>query len=80
MKFSELSGKEIVHVGNGKRLGVIGQMDLVFDEQTGEIRSFIIPSSSFFSFRKQKKETIIHWSQIRTVGQDFILVDTHLTL
>lgn len=80
MKFSELSGKEIVHIENGKRLGVLGQMDLVFDEHTGEIQSFILPSSSFFSFRKQKKETIIYWSQIKTIGQDIILVDNRSTL
>jgi len=75
MKFSEFSGKEIVHIGNGKRLGVLGQLDLVFDEHTGEIHSFVIPRSSFFSFRKQKKETVIHWSQIKTIGPDIILVD-----
>lgn len=80
MKFSELSGKEIVHVGNGKRLGVLGQMDLVFDEDTGDIQSFIIPESSFFSLRKQKKETVIYWSQIKTIGKDIILVDNRPTL
>jgi len=80
MKFSELSGKEIVHIENGKRLGVLGQMDLVFDEHTGEILSFIIPAGSFLSFRKSKKATIIHWSQIKTIGQDFILVENRSTL
>lgn len=80
MKFSEFSGKEIVHIENGKRLGVLGQMDLVFDEHTGEIHSVIIPRSSFLPFRKQKKETIIYWTQIKTIGPDIILVDNRSNL
>lgn len=75
MKLSELSGKEIVHVVNGKRLGVLGQTDLVFDENTGEIQALIIPEGSPFLKRKQKKGTTIYWSQIKTIGKDIILVD-----
>lgn len=75
MKLSELSGKEIVHIVSGKRLGVLGQTDLVFDENTGEIKALIILEGSPFAIRKQKKETTIHWSQIKTIGKDIILVD-----
>lgn len=75
MKLSELSGKEIVHVNDGKRLGVLGQTDLVFNEKTGEIQALIIPEGNIFSFRKQKKETTLYWSQIKTIGKDIILVD-----
>lgn len=75
MKLSELSGKEIVHVVSGKRLGVLGQTDLVFDKHTGEIKALIIPEGSPFSIRKQRKETTLYWSQIKTIGKDIILVD-----
>lgn len=75
MRLSELSGKEIVHIVDGKRLGVLGQTDLVFDEKTGEIQALLIPEGPAFSIRKQKKEITIYWKQIKTVGRDIILVD-----
>ena len=75
MKLSELNGKEIVHVSTGKSLGVLGETDLIFDENTGDIQAIIIPESSFFSIRKQKKTTTIYWSQIITLGKHIILVD-----
>ncbi len=75
MRLSELSRKEIVHIESGKRLGFLGQTDLVFDENTGEIQAFVVSDRSTFSIRKQKKKTTIYWSQIKTIGKDIILVD-----
>lgn len=75
MRLSELSGKEIVHIANGQRLGVLGHTDLLFNQETGEIEALLIPDGGFFSLRKQKAETKIYWSQIKTVGKDMILVE-----
>ena len=75
MRYSELSGKEIVHMGDGKRLGVLGQTDLLFNEVTGEVKALIIPEGRILPFRKQKKETTIYWEQIKTIGRDMVLVD-----
>ncbi|RBW69893.1 YlmC/YmxH family sporulation protein [Bacillus taeanensis] len=74
MRISELSGKEIIHLETGKRLGVVGHTDLLFNEETGEVESLIIPHGSIVSWGKGKKETIIDWKDIETIGQDMILI------
>lgn len=75
MRYSELTGKEIVHMKDGKRLGVLGQTDLLFNECTGEVKAIIIPKGNLFSLRKRNKEAMIYWDEIKTIGSDLILVE-----
>ncbi|GAA0434974.1 MAG: YlmC/YmxH family sporulation protein [Bacillota bacterium] len=76
MRYKDISGKEIVNVNEGSRLGILGQTDLEINETTGQIESFIIPNYKWFGLKKEGEETKIRWSAIKKVGEDMIIIDT----
>lgn len=76
MRLIELTGKEIVNLYNGARLGVVGESDLAIDTETGRIRSIILPrKSNLLSFWVEKQQLIIPWEAVRKVGKEVIIVD-----
>ena len=75
MRLSDLQNKDIVNVNNGKNIGNI--IDVRIDEETGNIKSFIIePNGNFFKFLRtsDKLDTEINWHSITKIGEDVILV------
>ncbi|MDC3414091.1 YlmC/YmxH family sporulation protein [Aquibacillus sp. 3ASR75-11] len=76
MRFRDLSGKEIVDVRSGSRLGVLGQTDLEIDERTGQIKSFVIPNYKWFGMKKEgESNQRIYWKDIKKVGEDMIIIE-----
>ncbi|MFB5660515.1 YlmC/YmxH family sporulation protein [Alteribacillus sp. HJP-4] len=75
MRLSEISRKEVLDVRLGERLGSPGTADLVFDETSGKIEAFIFPAAAVPFRKKQAKEWTIPWSDIRRVGEDYIIID-----
>lgn len=75
MRFSEISGKEIVNVTHGTRLGILGQTDLEINEKTGQIESFIIPSYKWFGLKKEGVNARIRWQAIKKIGEDMIMIE-----
>lgn len=72
MRFSHFSGKEIIDINSGERLGVIGQSDLLIDPYTGQIESILLPIGRFFS--KHKEEIVIPWRAVRKIGSEMVIV------
>lgn len=75
MRYSEFSGKEIIDLDNGERMGMLGQSDLVIHSETGKIDSIILPGNSFLGWGKKKSDVMIPWKAIRKVGPDMIIVE-----
>jgi YlmC/YmxH family sporulation protein len=75
MRLSEMSGKEIVDVKRAERLGILGHTDLEINENTGEIRSLIIPSLKWFGFKKEGSDIRVPWNHIKKIGTDMIIID-----
>ncbi|WP_100404439.1 YlmC/YmxH family sporulation protein [Bacillus solitudinis] len=75
MRLSEISNKEIIDFQKGERLGILGQTDLLINEETGEIEAFMIPTMKWFGFGKKEKEVTVYWDQIKKIGQDMIIID-----
>lgn len=75
MRYKDISGKEIVNVNHGSRLGILGQTDLEINERTGQIESFIIPNYKWFGLKKEGAETKIRWSSISKIGEDMIMIE-----
>lgn len=75
MRFSDLNGKEIIDVNSGERLGVVGNIDLVINPDTGKIEALLLPQGSLFILGKQKEEIYISWKSIRKIGSDMIIVE-----
>lgn len=73
MKISELQSKDVVNVGNGRKLGKI--YDLELDLRKGRIRSLIIPGESrLFGWVSHGQDWVIPWHRIVKIGSDVILV------
>lgn len=75
MRLSQLSGKEIIDLENGERMGMVGQADLVINENSGLIESMILPSTSFLGISKKREEIIIPWHAIRKVGPEMMIIE-----
>lgn len=76
MRLSKLYGKEIVTLPDCERLGYLGDCDMLIDNETGKIKSLIIPENKgFFNFFIEKKYLEIPWERIKKVGSDMIIID-----
>ena len=74
VKISELRNRDVVNIADGKRLGVICDLDLDLDN--GRILAIIVPCTSrFFNFFGGGRDYIISWENIVKIGVDTILVD-----
>ncbi len=76
VRYKDISGKEIVNINQGSRLGILGQTDLEINEKTGKIESFIIPNYKWFGLKKEGEETRIRWSSIKKIGEDMIMIES----
>ncbi|UWG98563.1 YlmC/YmxH family sporulation protein [Dehalobacter sp. DCM] len=80
MLLSELSGKEIVNLHDGAKLGLIGDSDIKITAE-GKIEAIIIASRSgggrFFSKNTEREGSlvVIPWKAIKKVGTEVIIVD-----
>ena len=77
MRLSQLSGKELIDIEKGRKLGVLGQTDLLFDEKTGLLKELIIPKSSWMGLKRKEQEITIPWERIETIGRDMIILQNH---
>lgn len=76
MRVSELSGKEVINLGDGGRLGVIDDCELSFDARTGQIDALLLPAkSSLFRFFENNRGTIVPWDAIKRIGDEVVIVD-----
>ena len=76
MRLSELSGKEIVNLMDGARLGVVGNADLAINPSTGKIEKLLIPvGRGYFSMFRDAGVLEIPWSAIKRIGDDLIIVE-----
>lgn len=70
---SEFQMKEVVNVGDGKRLGSITDFDI--NLMTGKIEAIIISGQGkVLGFFGKDEDIVIPWKNIVKVGADVILV------
>ncbi len=74
MKLSELRCKEVICVGDGRRLGFVCDAEVELPE--GCIRTIIVPGPCrFLGLWGRKDDYCIPWCAIKRIGPDIILVD-----
>lgn len=74
IKISDLRMREIVNVQDGRRLGLIKDIDL--DLENGRIQAIILAGSSrMLGFFGRDEEIIVPWEKIVKIGVDVILVE-----
>ena len=77
VKISELRTREIVNVADGRRLGVIKDIDI--DLENGRINALILPGTGrILGFWGKEDDFIVPWNKIVKIGMDVILVEINL--
>ena len=71
----EIRNKEVINIFDGKSLGYV--CDIEINLQAGTIDGIVLPGSRgiFNLFGKGEEDIVIKWSDVKTVGEDVILVD-----
>jgi YlmC/YmxH family sporulation protein len=76
IKVSELRDMEVINIQDGRRLGLI--MDIEMDLDEGYITSLILPDepiTGITALFRSSREILIDFEQIVKIGVDVILVD-----
>ena len=70
-----IRNKEVINIFDGKSLGYV--CDIEINLQAGTIDGIVLPGSRgiFNLFGKGEEDIVIRWSDVKTVGEDVILVD-----
>ena len=75
----KLKNKEVINIFDGRSLGFVS--DIEVDLERGTIGGIVIPGRrsglgwSFGWLGKSEGNTLIKWENVKTVGDDVILVD-----
>lgn len=76
MRLSHLSGKEVINLSDGARLGIIDECELTFDSKSGRIHAILVPNrNGVFSFFNENRTATIPWQAIKRIGDEVIIVD-----
>jgi len=76
MRLSHLSGKEVINLSDGSRLGIIDECELTFDSKSGRINTILVPNKNgIMSFFSENRTITIPWQTIKRIGDEVIIVD-----
>lgn len=76
MRLGELTGKEVINLGDGAKLGTIDECELSFDSKTGFIEAILLPNRvGIFNLFGESRVSFIPWRAIRRIGNEVIIVD-----
>lgn len=74
VKISDLRMREVVNVMNGKKLGLI--KDIEIDLDAGRIKSVVLPGNGkVLGFLGRNDDVVVPWHKIKKLGMDVILVE-----
>ena len=74
VKISDLRMREVVNVMNGKKLGLI--KDIEIDLDAGRVKSVVLPGNSkVLGLFGRNDDVVVPWQKIKKLGLDVILVE-----
>ena len=72
--FSGLRTKEVIHVGDGERLGFVS--DIEIDAVTGRVVSISVPGTyRILGILGKDPDRRIPWENIKRIGDDLVIVE-----
>lgn len=73
VKISDFQIKDVINVSDGRKLGLIG--DIEINLETGKIEAIVITGNGrLFGFLAKDEQIVIPWRNILKIGVDVILV------
>lgn len=74
VKISDLRMREVINVMNGKKLGLI--KDIEIDLDAGRIKSVVLPGNGkVLGLFGRNDDVVVPWQKIKKLGMDVILVE-----
>lgn len=74
VRFTDLHCKEVICVGDGRRLGFVSDAQIELPE--GKIVAIIVPGQGkCFGLMGRQEDFVIPWCKICRIGPDIVLVD-----
>ncbi|MHB9094708.1 MAG: YlmC/YmxH family sporulation protein [Eubacteriales bacterium] len=74
VKISDLRMREVINVINGKKLGLI--KDIEIDLDAGRIKSVVLPGNGkVLGLFGRNDDVVVPWQKIKKLGMDVILVE-----
>lgn len=74
MRIADLKTRDVVNVSDGRRLGLIKDVDLDLEE--GRIKALILPGNQrLLGLLGRNEDVVVPWDQVKKLGVDVILVD-----
>ncbi len=76
LKISEIRSREVINIYDGRRLGMVRDLDLDLEE--GRIKALVVGGQSLgrvVNFLGREEEMVIPWENVTCLGIDVILVD-----
>lgn len=75
VKISELKQKEVININDGRRLGIVNDVEI--NMENGEIEAVIVPGTGkLLGFFSKENDIVVNWSNIKKIGVDVVLVDS----
>ncbi|MBM7557917.1 YlmC/YmxH family sporulation protein [Halanaerobacter jeridensis] len=76
MNLRQLQGKEIINLATGEKLGLIAEVELTFEQETGNLNSLLIPvEKGIFDFLGEEHFLEIPWDSIVKIGAEVIVIN-----
>ena len=76
MNLNQLQGKEIINLATGEKLGMITEVELTFERETGNLNSVLIPvERGIFNFLGEERFLEIPWDSIIKIGEEVIVIN-----
>jgi len=66
--------REIVNLADGSRLGPMGDADILFDPDSGQIVALLLPAGDRGPFSRRRLIEV-PWTAVRRIGPDVVIVD-----
>ncbi|MDD2421766.1 MAG: YlmC/YmxH family sporulation protein [Heliobacteriaceae bacterium] len=74
IKISDLRLRDIVNITDGRRLGMIKDIDI--DPEMGRVRAIVLPGQGkLMGFFGRGEDMTVPWERIKKIGVDVILVE-----
>lgn len=73
MRVAELRCRDVVNLADGKRLGLVSDVEL--DVEAGRVTALLVPGTSKrLGIFGAESDHVIPWSDVVTIGEDVVLV------
>ena len=75
-----IKNKEVINIYDGKSLGFVYDIEINLKE--GKIEGIVLPGERglFNLFGRESEDFVIKWKNVKTVGEDVILVNVPTSL